>query len=85
MTLYRFIHRPKKDEDRTGEIEPHPAHEPGANAPAGLSRRKARRHADLRFVNPPDRSFPWLEDGWRELRSGSNSGGASAGRRSLLG
>jgi putative ABC transport system permease protein len=58
------------------EIESHLAHEGDANAARGLSPEEARRKAHLRFGNPDVtrervwryRSFPWLEEGWRDLR-----------------
>src|ERR1700730_6726200 len=76
MTLRRFTHRTKKDEDRAEEIESHVAHEQDANAAPGLSPLELSRQAHLRFGNPRAtrervwryRSFPWLEDGWRDLR-----------------
>ncbi len=76
MTLRRFTNRTKKDEDRAEEIESHLAHEQDANAARGLSPQEARRRAYLRFRNPRAtrermwryRSFPWVEDGWRDLR-----------------
>jgi putative ABC transport system permease protein len=76
MTLRRFTHRTKKDEDRTEEIESHLAHEQDANAERGLSPQEARCQARLRFGNPRAtrervwryRSFPRLDEGLRDLR-----------------
>ena len=49
MTLSRFTHRRKKDEDLAEEIESHLAHEQDRNAARGLSPQEARRQAHLRF------------------------------------
>jgi putative ABC transport system permease protein len=76
MTIRRFMHRTRKDEDLAEEIESHLAHEQDANAARGLPPQEARRQARLRFGNPRAtrervwryRSFPWLEDVWRDLR-----------------
>jgi hypothetical protein len=42
MTLRRFTHCTKKDEDRAEEIESHPAREQDANAARALSPQEAR-------------------------------------------
>jgi putative ABC transport system permease protein len=76
MTIRRFMHRIRKDEDLAEEIESHLAHEQDANAARGLPLQEARRQARLRFGNPRAtrervwryRSFPMVEDGWRDLR-----------------
>src|SRR5271169_1559096 len=76
MNLRRFADRTKKDKDLAEEIESHLAHEQDANAARGLSPEEARRQAHVRFGNPRatrervwrDRSFPWMEDLWRDLR-----------------
>src|SRR5271165_1009058 len=76
MTIRRFMHRIRKDEDLAEEIESHLAHEQDQNAERGLSPQEARRHARLRFGNPRAtrervwryRSFPLVEDAWRDLR-----------------
>jgi len=76
MSLRRFVQRKKKDADLAEEIELHLAHEQEANIARGLSAEQARRQARLKFGNPEsvrdrvwrDRSFPWIEDGWRDLR-----------------
>ncbi len=76
MTIRRFMHRVRKDEDLAEEIESHLAHAQDANAARGLPLQEARRQARLRFGNPRAtrervwryRSFPMVEDGWRDLR-----------------
>jgi putative ABC transport system permease protein len=76
VTIRRFMHRVRKDEDLKEEIESHLAHAQDANAARGLPPQEARRQARLRFGNPSAtrervwryRSFPMLEDGWRDLR-----------------
>jgi putative ABC transport system permease protein len=76
MSLRRFKNRTRKDEDLAEEIESHLAHAKDANAARGLSEEEARRQAHIRFGNPVTtrervwryRSFPWLEDLWRDLR-----------------
>ncbi len=76
MTISRFMHRRRKDQDLAEEIESHLAHEQDRNAARGLPPQEARRQARLRFGNPRAtrervwryRSFPWLEDLWRDLQ-----------------
>jgi len=76
MSLRRFMHRSRKDEDLAEEIESHLAHEQDANGARGLSGEEARRQARLKFGNPRTtresvwryRSLPWIENGWRDLR-----------------
>jgi predicted permease len=76
MTLSRFSHRAKKDEDLADEIDAHLAHEQDANAARGLPADEARRQARLRFGNPRStrervwryRSLPWIDDLWRDFR-----------------
>ncbi len=76
MSIRRFMHRTRKDQDLAQEIESHLAHEQDANDARGLPPQEARRQARLRFGNPNAtrervwryRSFPLLEDGWRDLR-----------------
>src|SRR5579859_7458327 len=76
MTIRRYLHRVRKDEDLADEIESHLAHAQDANAARGLPEGEARRQARLRFGNPQVtrervwvyRSIPWLEDVWRDLR-----------------
>lgn len=76
MSLLRLKHRATKDEDLAEEIDSHLAHEQDTNAARGLSADEARRQARLRFGNPRvtreriwrDRSLPWIEDLWRDLR-----------------
>jgi putative ABC transport system permease protein len=76
MTIRRIMHRTRKDEDLAEEIESHLAHEQDVHTERGLSPQEARRQARLRFGNPQAtrervwryRSFPWLEDAWRDLR-----------------
>ena len=52
MSLRRFMHRTRKDEDLAEEIESHLAHEQDANGARGLSGEEARRQARLKFGNP---------------------------------
>src|SRR6185503_3825662 len=76
MTFRRFTQRNKKDALLADEIEIHLAHEIDANIARGLSPEEARRQARLKFGNPRAmrervweyRSFPWVEDAWRDLR-----------------
>ena len=76
MSLRRFMHRTRKDEDLAEEIESHLAHEQDKNGARGLPSDEARRQARLKFGNPRTtreqvwryRSFPWLENSWRDLR-----------------
>jgi putative ABC transport system permease protein len=76
MSLRRFMHRARKDEDLAEEIESHLAHEQDKNDARGLPADEARRAARLKFGNPRTtredmwryRSFPWVENGWRDLR-----------------
>ncbi len=76
MSFRRFADRTRKDQDLAEEIESHLAHEQDANAARGLSPEEARRRAYVRFGNPRttrervwrDRSLPWIEDLWRDLR-----------------
>jgi predicted permease len=76
MSIRRFMHRSRKDEDLAEEIESHLAHEQDANGARGLSGEESRRQARLKFGNPRTtresvwryRSLPWIENGWRDLR-----------------
>ena len=76
MALRRFTHRTKKDGDRAEEIESQLPHEQDGNAARGLSPQEVRSQAQLRVDNPPVtqergsfyRSFPWGDEGWRDLR-----------------
>jgi putative ABC transport system permease protein len=76
MSSERFTNRTRKDEDLAEEIESHLAHAKDANRARGLSEEEARRQAQLRFGNPRTtrervwryRSFPWVEDLWRDLQ-----------------
>jgi putative ABC transport system permease protein len=76
MDVRRFTGRNQKDQDFAEEIESHLAHEEDANVARGLSPEDARRKAHLRFGNPRTvrerewhyRSFPWIEDLWRDFR-----------------
>lgn len=76
MSLRRFWQRRKKDEELAEEIEAHLAHEQDENQARGLSAEEARRRARVRFGNPRamrervwlERSFPWIENLWRDLR-----------------
>ena len=66
----------KKDEELAEEIESHIAHEQAVNAERGLSSEEARRRARVQFGNPRamrervwlERSFPWIERLWRDVR-----------------
>ncbi len=76
MSVRRFTDRTKKDQDFAEEIESHLAHQKDANLARGLSEADARREARVRFGNPRTvrerewryRSFPGIEDLWRDLR-----------------
>src|SRR5882757_5971245 len=76
MSFRRFTNRTRKDEDLAEEIDSHLAHAQDANSARGLSSEEARRQAYVRFGNPRStrervwryRSFPWLDDLWRDLR-----------------
>lgn len=76
MTFRRFTRRNKKDALLVDEIEAHIAHQVDANIARGLSPEEARRQARLKFGNPTVtrervweyRSFPWIEDAWRDFR-----------------
>jgi putative ABC transport system permease protein len=76
MTLRRFTHRTKNDEDRADEIESHLVHEQDANRARRQSPQEVSSQAQLRFGNPGVtqgrgwlyRSFPWLDEGGRDLR-----------------
>jgi putative ABC transport system permease protein len=76
MSLRRYVHRARKDQDLAAEIESHLAHEQDANAARGLPAEEARRQARLRFGNPRTvrehvwryRSLLWIEGSWRDLR-----------------
>lgn len=70
MSMRRFMHRARKDEDLAAEIESHLAHQQDANAAHGLDPGEAHRLARLRFGNPRStrervwryRSVPWIAD-----------------------
>jgi predicted permease len=76
MSLRRFMHRTRKDEDLAEEIESHLAHEQDKNGARGVPTDEARRQARLKFGNPRTtrehvwryRSLPWVENCWRDLR-----------------
>ena len=76
MNIRRYMDRTRKDEDLAEEIESHLAHEQDQNAARGLPAQEARRQARLRFGNPRAtrervwryRSFPMVEDLWRDLQ-----------------
>ena len=76
MSLRRWTQRRKKDEELAEEIESHLGHEEDANAARGFSSEEARRRARVRFGNGRamrervwmDRSFPWVENLWRDLQ-----------------
>ena len=76
MSVRRFTGRIQRDQDFAEEIESHLAHEEDANRSRGLSPENAHRQARVRFGNPRTvrerewryRSFPWLEDLWRDFR-----------------
>jgi putative ABC transport system permease protein len=91
MSLRRFMHRTKKDEDLAEEIESHLAHEQDENSARGLSSEEARRQARLRFGNPRAmrervwryRSFAVIDDAWRDLRFAVRSLGRTPGFTSV--
>jgi predicted permease len=70
MSLRRFMHRARKDEDLAAEIESHLAHQQDANRVRGLDPEEARRQARLSFGNPRSmrervwryRSLAWVAD-----------------------
>ena len=76
MSIRRFMHRARKDQDLAEEIASHLAHEQDSNIDRGLPAEEAHRQARLRFGNPNAmrehvwryRSFPMVEDVWRDLR-----------------
>jgi putative ABC transport system permease protein len=76
MSLQRYTDRKKKDADLAEEIASHLAHEQDANAARGMSEEDARRQARMKFGNPRStrervwryRSFPIIEDAWRDFR-----------------
>jgi putative ABC transport system permease protein len=76
MSIRRFMHRNRKDEDLAEEIESHLAHEQDVHTERGLPPQEARRQARLRFGNPHAtrervwryRSLPFIEDAWRDMR-----------------
>ena len=81
MTIRRFMDRRRKDKDLAEEIDSHLAHEQEANTARGLPPQEARRQARVRFGNPRAtrervwryRSFPFVEDVWRDLRFAARS------------
>ncbi len=81
MSLRRFMHRSRKDNELAEEIESHLAHEQDRNTDRGLSSQEAHRQARLKFGNPlvareqvwRYRSVAWMEDAWRDLRFASRS------------
>ncbi len=87
MSIDRFMHRRRKDKDLAEEIEAHLAHQQDQNIARGLPSQEARRQASLRFGNPfvtreriwRYRSFPWLEDLWRDLQFALRGLGKSPG------
>jgi predicted permease len=78
MSMRRFTGRNQKDQDFAEEIASHLAHEEDVNATRGLLPEEARRQAHLRFGNSRTirerewryRSFPVIENLWRDLRFG---------------
>ena len=81
MGISRFMHRKRKDQDLAEEIASHLAHEQDQNVARGLPPQEARRQANVRFGNPRAtrervwryRSFPIVQDGWRDLRFATRS------------
>ena len=75
MSLRRFMHRRRKDEDLAEEIESHLAHQQDHNVARGLPPQEARRQARVRFGNPrAPRERVWryavaplIDDAWRDL------------------
>ncbi len=76
MSMRRFMHRTRKDQDLAEEIASHLAHEQDSNTDRGLPAPEAHRQARLRFGNPHAirehvwryRSFPMVDDVWRDVR-----------------
>jgi putative ABC transport system permease protein len=76
MSIRRFMHRTRKDQDLAEEIASHLSHEQDKNIDRGLPPQEAQRQARLRFGNPYAmqehvwryRSFPMVDDVWRDLR-----------------
>ncbi|HEV2462935.1 MAG TPA: ABC transporter permease [Acidobacteriaceae bacterium] len=76
MSMRRFFHRSRKDEELAEEIESHLAHEQDTQEGLGVSSEEASRRARLRFGNPRTvreqvwryRSVPLLTDAARDLR-----------------
>jgi putative ABC transport system permease protein len=81
MGIRRFMHRKRKDEELAEEIESHLGHQQDVNEARGLGQEEAIRQARLKFGNPrvvrervwQYRSFPWVEDFWRDLRFAARS------------
>lgn len=76
MSMRRFTHRARKDEDLAQEIESHLGHEQDAQVERGLSSEEAHRRTHIRFGNPRNlreqvwryRSLVWLDGAARDLR-----------------
>src|ERR1700735_2817909 len=87
MSMRRFMHRARKDEDLATEIESHLAHEQDAQAARGHAPDESRRRARVRFGNPRTvregvwryRSLPWIGDVARDLRFALRSLGKTPG------
>jgi putative ABC transport system permease protein len=81
MSIRRFMHRRRKDEELAEEIESHLGHQQDANEAYGLGRDEARRQARVKFGNSrvvrervwQYRSLPWIEALWRDLRFAARS------------
>jgi len=76
MSLRRFLHRRRWDEERVREVEAHLAEEIEANRARGLTPQEARRQAYIKFGNPTVvreeiwqmNSFVLIENLGRDLR-----------------
>ncbi|MFT4113903.1 ADOP family duplicated permease [Silvibacterium sp.] len=87
MSIRRFTDRSRKDQELADEIASHLAHLQDENAARGLSPEEAQRQARLCLGNPRtireevwrNRSIPWLEDLWRDLRFALRSLGKTPG------
>jgi putative ABC transport system permease protein len=81
MSIRRFMHRRRKDEELAEEIESHLGHQQDANEAYGLGRDEARRQARVKFGNSrvvrervwQYRSLPWVEALWRDVRFAARS------------
>ena len=75
MSIHRFMHHRRKDQDLAEEFEAHLAHQQDKISRAGCIHRKpvARLVYALEILSDAGRigsysPFPWLEDLWRDRR-----------------